>query len=230
MEHEYSIGEVFRALNEAEEKHAPKKIFVRGNIDLLRQGARISVIGSRKPSEDGIKRARKLSKLLVSQGIVVVSGLAEGVDTAAHQAAIEAGGKTIAVLGTPVDDYYPQENKELQMLIERDHLVISQFPNGYPTLKGNFPIRNRFMALISDATVIVEAKDGSGTTHQGWEALRLARPLIIPESAILNPLLKWPQQFLKYGAQILTNEPSSFEFIEEQISSVDAPINNEIFT
>ena len=102
--------------------------------------------------------------------MIVVSGLACGIDTAAHTAAIESGGKTIAVLGTPLDDTYPQENQALQSLIMAQHLAVSQFAPGAGTQPKNFPVRNRTMALLTDATVIVEAGEKSGTVHQGWEA------------------------------------------------------------
>jgi DNA processing protein len=146
-----------------------------------------------------------------------VSGLARGIDTAAHKAAIEAGGRTIGVIGTPIDVCYPKENQRLQTEIAINHLLISQFAPGTPARKGNFPTRNRLMALLSDATVIVEAQDGSGTTHQGWEALRLARPLWILQSAANNPDLKWPQEFLRYGAQVLSDD--SFDDLEDSLPS-----------
>jgi len=198
--------EAFRPLNDAEEKSAPKELYISGDLDLLRNGVRVSIIGSRDASPDGIKRARKLTKFLVERHISIVSGLAKGIDTAAHTAAIELGGKTIGVIGTPLSGSYPAENRNLQQLIAREQLLISQFPEGAASGKHNFPIRDRLMALIADATVIIEAKDGSGTTHQGWEALRLARPLWITESAVKTANLKWPQEFLRYGARILSDE------------------------
>ncbi|MFP3594734.1 DNA-processing protein DprA, partial [Chryseobacterium sp. SIMBA_038] len=126
-------------------------------------------VGSRKVSDLGVRRARKISKFLVENNITVVSGLAEGVDATAHKTAIELGGHTIAVIGTPLDKYFPAANKNLQGIIAKDHLLISQFPVGYPTTNKDFPIRNRTMALISDATIIIEANEKSGTRHQGWE-------------------------------------------------------------
>ena len=107
--------------------------------------------------------------------------------------AIEAKGWTVAVIGTPLSKSYPRENADLQALIQREHLCISQFPEGYPTTPGNFPIRNRTMALISDAMVI-EAGETSGTINQGWEALRLGRGVFLSKSLSENKSLTWPRE------------------------------------
>lgn len=196
----------FDNLNLFERKHAPKELFVTGNVSLLTTGKRVSVVGSRKASSAGLNRARSLTRKLVEQGIIVVSGLAEGIDTMAHQTAIEEGGKTIAVLGTPLNKPYPAKNKELLEVIKRDHLAISQFPEGYPFDRTSFPRRNRTMALISDATVIVEASENSGTRHQGWEALRLGRKVFILASVFDTPGIIWPHEMLDYGAEVLSSD------------------------
>ena len=120
--------------------------------------------------------------------------------------------KTIAVLGTPLDHFYPKENEELQRRIMAEHLAISQFPNGSTVQKANFPMRNRTMALISHATVIVEAGEGSGTIHQGWEALRLGRPLFLLESLMKRTDLEWPRKMTSYGAQALTHTTAEVLF------------------
>lgn len=148
-----------------------------------------------------------MANALVDASIVVVSGLAEGIDTAAHRAAIRRGGRTIAVLGTPLDRTYPASNAELQAEIGREHLLVSQFPNGAQIQRASFVMRNRTMALISDASVIVEAGEGSGTLSQGWEALRLGRPLFIMKSVVENAELQWPGEMLDYGARVLS-EPA----------------------
>jgi DNA processing protein len=201
--------------NEAEQKHAPKELFLAGDRDLLRAGPTVSIVGSREASREGLARADKLARLLVQRGIIVVSGLAEGIDTAAHAAAIANGGRTIAVLGTPLDECYPAKNRALQQQIMRDHLAVSQFPSGTRVGKHTFPIRNRTMALLSDATVIIEAKDGSGTLHQGWEAIRLERPLFLAKSLVDDETLEFPREWLHYGAEILTDE--TFESLIRQL-------------
>lgn len=203
---EFRPAEVLGELNAVEVKHAPSTLYMEGDSSLLSDGLRVSVVGSRKPSEAGVRRARVFCKALVGHDITIVSGLAEGIDSIAHETAIGAGGKTIAVLGTPLDVCYPAKNRPLLEQIKREHLAISQFPPGYPSQPKNFPMRNRTMALISDATVIVEAGEKSGTRHQGWEALRLGRLVFIMESVAKDPALNWPKEMIGYGAQVLSRD------------------------
>lgn len=207
--------ELLGPLNAVERKHVPAKLYIAGNAAILRNGGRVSIVGARKSSDEGLARARRLAGLLAERGVVVVSGLAEGVDTAAHRSAIDRGGSTIAVIGTPLDRSYPKQNTELQAEIAARHLLISQFPSGYPTKPANFPMRNRTMALVSDASVIIEASETSGSLSQGWEALRLGRPLFITKGMASDTKLKWPQKMLDYGAQILSDET-----IEEFLGSL----------
>lgn len=190
-------------LNAVERKHAPEWLYLAGDRELLRIRPRVSIVGTREASRGGLNRASRLARELVARGVVVVSGLARGIDTAAHLAAIEAGGRTIAVLGTPLDQTYPRENAELQRLIAEKHLAVSQFSSGNHTARANFPRRNRTMALLTDVTVIVEASEGSGSLSQGWEALRLGRRLFIMRAVAENRALSWPGEMKKYGAEIL---------------------------
>ena len=198
--------EALGPLNPIERKNAPDTLYTEGDIKLLREGSRVAVVGSRKATEDGIKRARIVTRALVEQGITVVSGLAEGIDTVAHRTAIDAGGRTIAVLGTPLSQAYPAKNSALLDEIKRQHLAISQFPEGYPGKSENFPRRNRTMALICDATIVIEAGEKSGTRHQGWEAIRLGRHVYLLENVAGDPNLSWPKQLLAYGAQVLRRD------------------------
>ncbi len=199
----FTPEELLGPLNEVESKNAPKQLFVAGDTRILERGARVSIVGSRKASANGVNRAGRLAKLLVARDIVVVSGLAEGIDAAAHLGAMDSGGRTIGVIGTPLDVAYPKKHADLQNRIATKHLLISQFPIGIPTSPKCFPQRNRTMALISDATVIIEASDASGSLHQGWEALRLGRLLLIAKSVVDDRLLLWPKEMLEYGAQVL---------------------------
>lgn len=192
-------------LNEQEQKFAPRELFVAGDADLLRAGPCVAIVGSRKATRAGRERARKLAALLAQHEVIVVSGLAAGIDTAAHETAIERGGRTIAVLGTPLDECFPAENATLQARIMSDHLAVSQFAPGTPVGKHTFPMRNRTMALIADATVIIEATDRSGTINQGWEALRLGRPLWIAASMFGRSDVTFPEKLGFYGAEALTD-------------------------
>lgn len=193
-------------LSEKEKKHAPVELFFEGDFNLLTSGRKVSVVGSRKASHEGHRRAEFITKKLIEHEITVVSGLAKGIDTTAHETAIDIGGKTIAVLGTPLDQCFPASNKALLDHIKQHHLAISQFSSGHRVYPSNFPQRNKTMALISDATIIVEASEKSGTRHQGWEALRLGRMVLIMRNVYESPGLTWPKQMLEYGAQVLDKE------------------------
>jgi DNA processing protein len=220
-----TIEDLLGPLNEVEKKNAPRQVFIAGDRAILYAGPRVSIVGSRKASPRGLAIAARLSQFLASQGAVVVSGLAEGIDTAAHTAAIAAGGRTVGVLGTSLEECFPTKNRDLQHLIMREHLAVSQFAPGVPSRPGNFPMRNRTMALVSDATVIVEAGEKSGSLHQGWEALRLGRPLFIMDSAPASPELKWPEEFMAYGALPLPSDDFGLlsEFLPER-SGADASV------
>jgi DNA processing protein len=209
------LDDLLGPLNEVEHTNAPEWLYLAGDRNLLQVVPRVSIIGAREASSDGLRRATKRARELVARGVVVVSGLAKGIDTAAHRSAIEAGGKTVAVIGTPLDQSYPRENAELQRLIMEKHLAVSQFPSGHPSGRTNFPRRNRTMALLTDATVIVEAGDGSGSLSQGWEAIRLGRRLFIMRSAVENKNLEWAAEMLKYGAEVLTKTDELLEAIPE---------------
>jgi len=189
------------------------KLWLAGDVSLIRRPC-VAVVGARKVSREGAARARRLARELVQAGIVVVSGLAKGVDTKALTAAMEAGGKTIAVIGTPVEKAYPAENKRLQEKIYSEHLLISQFVPGKPVYQSNFPERNKLMAAISDATVIVEASDTSGSLHQAAECVRLGRWLFIAKSLMDNSSLRWPKDFASYpNTRILTQTSEIIELV-----------------
>jgi DNA processing protein len=192
-------------LNDVEHKNAPDTLHVAGRIEVFDSGRRVSVVGTRKPTPEGIACAKALVQALTSRRMVVVSGLAAGIDTVAHMAALQ-GGCTLAVLGTPLAAFYPLENRALQERLAREQLLMSQFAPGTPWRRSNFPRRNRTMALLTDATVIVEAGESSGTLRQGWEALRLGRPLFLMEALTKDPRLRWPEEMIRYGAQVLSRD------------------------
>ena len=200
-----SVEDLIGPLNEIERKHAPRQLWVVGDPSIFAHGRIASVVGSRHPSPAGVRRTRRLVSELVKRDIAVLSGLALGVDTVAHTTAIQHRGRTIAVLGTPLGEVTPRSNARLQDLIIREHVAVSQFAPGSIVHKWNFAGRNRTMALLSPATVIVEAGEGSGTQHQGWEALRLGRPLYFLESAVGSGDIQWINEQIEYGAEILTD-------------------------
>jgi DNA processing protein len=171
-------------------------IFYAGNLALLKSKC-VSVIGARGVSDLGAARARKVAKGLAEAGVIVTSGLAKGVDVQSHQAVLHNSGNTIAVIGTPLTKCYPIEHAKIQEEIYEHHLLISQFKDGTRTFPSDFPKRNRLMAALTDASVIVEASDSSGTLHQAAECVRLGRWLFIMRSVVENRDLAWPRKFLK---------------------------------
>jgi DNA processing protein len=170
------------------------RLWCAGDVSLVQRQA-VAIVGTRNVSPEGAARARCLGRELADAGIVVVSGLARGVDTEALTAAIDAGGKVIAVIGTPLDKAYPSENKRLQETIYRHHLLISPFETGRRVFQSNFPERNRLMATIADATAIIEASEGSGTLHQAAECVRIHRWLFIARSLMDDPTVHWLDRY-----------------------------------
>lgn len=185
--------------------HPIELLYYKGWWDLVYTSS-VAVVGSRKVSEDGKRRTRKLVHHLVNDGYTIVSGLAEGVDTIAHKSAIEFGGKTIAVIGTPLSHSYPKENSDLQNFIADNYLLISQVPfqhyieHDYRSNRGFFPARNVTMSALTLATIIVEASDTSGTLIQARAALNQGRKLFILESCFHNKSITWPARYEEQGA------------------------------
>ena len=182
----------------------PLMLFSRGVIEYANSPC-VSVVGSRVASEEGRRRAQKLAILLAQSGYTVVSGLALGIDTAAQTATVKVGGRTIGVIGTPIDQCYPKENASLQEKIATGHLLISQFPLAQPVQKYNFPQRNYVMCGLSSATVIVEAGETSGALYQARYCLQEGRKLFVMKSLLENKALTWPKTYVKRGAIVLEN-------------------------
>jgi DNA processing protein len=194
-------------LNSLELKHSPDKLFIAGPLTIPLAHPRVAIIGTRSPSAEGLRVASELAAELSRRGVTVVSGLARGIDTAAHNSSIAAGGRTLAVLGTPLCQTYPPENRGLQLEIMTRHLAVTQFAESTSTRPGNFVRRNRTMALIADASVIVESGEGGGSLNQGWETLRLGRPLFIHVKEFEKKDLEWPGKMARFGA-IRFRDPS----------------------
>jgi DNA processing protein len=215
-----SAEELLGPLAPSEKKYAPPRLYVSGKLRLPLRHPRVAIVGTRNPSTLGLEAAHGIAAELASRGVTVVSGLARGVDTTAHLAALEADGTTIAVIGTPLSRTYPSENAELQHRIGRDYLLVSQFSEQSTVLPRNFVLRNRTMALIADASVIIESGEGGGSLNQGWETLRLGRPLFIHDREFAKAELEWPSKMARYGA-IRFREPS--DILDQLPSSIPSP-------
>ncbi|WP_337032510.1 DNA-processing protein DprA [Paenibacillus illinoisensis] len=213
-DHVVKIGQDFYPKLLERTEQAPPFLFMRGNLNLVNYQA-VAVVGTREPSEDGRKKAMKLASVLGHNRIVVASGLAKGIDRAAHEGALANNNPTIAVIGTPLTKYYPRENSSLQKQISEEGLIISQFPPSSSVQRWNFPLRNSVMSGISLATVIIEAGETSGALIQADYALKQNRLVFIPQSALSNEKLKWPHKYIKKeGAE-------SFAKIEDLIRKLE---------
>ncbi len=181
-------------------------LYYQGWWDLLDTRS-IAVVGTRTPSEEGIRRAKRIVRNLVENDFTIISGLAKGIDKIAHETALRLKARSIGVIGTPLGKFYPAENKTLQEELAAEHLLISQVPvqkfdsHNNPVHNRNFfPERNKTMSALSEATIIIEAGNTSGTLIQAREALKQNRKLFILESCFQNPNLNWPHKFEKLGA------------------------------
>ena len=180
-------------------------LYYSGHLDYLSTPS-VAIVGTRKPSAAGLQQAEKVTRFMAAHRFTIVSGLAAGIDTMVHRTAMAAGGRTIAVIGTPLDQAYPAENAGLQKEIAREHLLITQVPfirYREQSIKGNrqfFPERNKTMSALSEATIIVEAGQTSGTMIQARAALYQKRKLFILESCFHNKDITWPAAYEQQGA------------------------------
>ncbi|MBY5734055.1 DNA-processing protein DprA [Rhizobium leguminosarum] len=186
-------------------RHPVELLYYQGEWELTETRS-VAVVGSREASDEGKRRAARIARELVDRGFTVVSGLAKGIDISAHKAAIERGGKTIAVIGTPLGQFYPKENAETQKQIAREYLLISQVPvlrygrQAVPQNRLFFPERNVTMSALTEGTIIVEAGETSGTLTQARAALYQGRKLFILESCFQRTDITWPAKFEAEGA------------------------------
>ena len=185
--------------------HPIEFLYFQGWWDLV-ESRSVAVVGTRTPSPGGLARTRRRVRELVKHDFTVVSGLAAGIDRMAHETAIALGGRTIAVVGTPLCYTYPKENADLQNLIGEKYLTISHIPviryeaQDYRRNRLFFPQRNITMSALTEATIIVEAGERSGTLIQARAALAQGRKLFILDNCFRNPRLNWPSQYAEKGA------------------------------
>jgi len=172
----------------------PPALFLRGTLYPDDERS-VAVVGTRKATPRGLDQARAIAHGAAEAGYVVVSGLAAGIDTAAHTAALERGGRTIAVVGTGLREYFPTSNKPLQDRIAREHAVLSQFWPGQGPRKWTFPQRNAVMSGFARATVVVEASKTSGARMQARLALEHGRPVFLLRSLLEH---EWARKYREH--------------------------------
>jgi DNA processing protein len=180
---------------------APPVLWYRGSLDCLMQPM-VAIVGSRAASSVAIETARRLATDLASRGITVVSGLARGVDSAAHRGALESG-RTVAVLGSGVDYIYPSEHSELAATIALNGLVASEYPPGTLPLQFHFPMRNRLISGLSRAVVVIEASDKSGSLITASCAAEQGRDVMAVPGNVLSGRNKGGHALIRDGAKIV---------------------------
>ena len=187
----------------AEIPSAPGVLYYRGQVATIQQSGdlTIGIVGTRHPSKYGIDWARKISTCLAKNGFTIVSGMALGVDTEAHSACLEAGGKTVAVVGTGVDVVYPPSNHQLAADIQQQGLIVSEYPAGTQPNRPHFPARNRIIAGLSRVTIVIEAPVKSGALITAYQANDFNRDVYILPGAIDNPNALGCLGLLSRGAQ-----------------------------
>ncbi|BAS27490.1 DNA-processing protein DprA [Limnochorda pilosa] len=192
-------------------KDAPPLLFMRGSWQPMDEGA-VSIVGTRRCTPYGESVAAELGAALARAGVTVVSGLARGVDAAAHRAALEAGGRTVAVMATGPDRIYPPEHRKLARAIEAQGALITEFPPGTHPEPYYFPHRNRIIAALSWATVVVEAGERSGALITADLALTMGRTVFAVPGPIHRPQSRGCHRLIREGATLLG---SAADLIEE---------------
>ena len=194
-------------------QHPPKKLYCIGNLDLLNSNT-IAIIGSRNCSIYGEKVAKDFSEKLSFNNITVISGLAKGIDTFAHIGTLKNNAKTIAVLGSGLDNIYPNENIGLyKSIILKGGLIISEYELGTKPLKQNFPARNRIISGLADAVLVIEAKQKSGTKITVDFALEQGKDVFVIPGNIYSKNSEGTNELIKQGAIPVTNYEEILEML-----------------
>jgi DNA processing protein len=192
----------------------PPMVFVAGAL-AARDARAVAVVGARKATRTGTEQAGAIAEHLVERGYTVVSGLAAGIDTAAHTAALGRGGRTIAVIGTGLARCYPPQNRALQRRIARECAVVSQFWPDSPPSRRSFPMRNAVMSGIALATVVVEASETSGARMQARLALAQGRPVFL--LAQLLEQQAWARDYVRRPGTHAVREPGEITAVLERL-------------
>lgn len=190
----------------------PPVLWVRGGFppEACAQPA-VAIVGSRAASAYAIEVAAHLGSTLAARGVIVVSGLARGVDSAAHRGALESGGRTIAVLGCGADRVYPAEHRSLAAEVARDGAIVSELPPGTPPLPHHFPLRNRIISGLSRAVVVVEASEKSGSLITASCALEQGRDVMAVPGSVLSGRNRGSHSLLRDGAKIVESPDDILE-------------------
>lgn len=191
----------------------PWVLFYKGDISLLKRQRSLAVVGTRHPSREALPIMKEILLPLIRKGWCIVSGLAYGIDTIAHQLAVEANGSTIAVLGSGLHAIYPQGNRQLASRMLERHLIISEFLPYQRAQKWQFPLRNRIISGLTRGTLVVEAKEKSGSLITADQALEQGREVFAIPGSIINPNSKGTNHLIQQGAKlVLSSDDIENEF------------------
>lgn len=182
-------------------EHPPEELWLSGRTELLQRGPRAAIVGTRSPTPYGELQAARIATFLASQGVVVVSGLARGIDEFAHRAVLDAGGATLAVLGSGVDRPWPQG--ELARRMQSEGCLLSEFPPGQTPRRQHFPWRNRLIAGLARAVVVVEAAHASGSLITAHWAADQGRSVFAVPGRVDHPMARGCHRLLREGAELL---------------------------
>jgi DNA processing protein len=195
----------------------PAVLWIRGNAELLARPG-VAVVGTRQPSPYGSGMAEMLSRDLANRRLTILSGMARGVDTAAHKGALDAGGKTVAVWGTGIDVIYPKENKKLaERIVESGGTIVSEYPMGTFPAPQNFPIRNRILSGMSVGVLVIEAAEYSGTRITARCAMEQNRDVYAVPGNVTNKNAWGPNTLIKQGAKLTATWEDVWEDLPSQI-------------
>lgn len=206
---------------------APIALFADGDASLLAMPA-LAIVGSRNPTAQGAENATQFARYLAGHGLAIVSGLATGIDAAAHQGALAADGATVAVLGTGIDDYYPPSNRALQQRIARGGVVVSEYMPGRPPVAGQFPARNRIISGLSLGTLVVEATRRSGSLITARLAGEQGRSVFAIPGSIHNPLARGCHQLIRQGALLVESADDIFSEIGPRLGAALRADNGDL--
>jgi DNA processing protein len=182
----------------------PALLWLRGQLEVLSAPA-IAIVGSRAATPYGLSMAARLAADLARAGLVIVSGLARGVDSAAHAATVTAQGRTIGVLGCGIDRVYPSEHRDLAIEMEQHGAIVSEFPPGVPPLQHHFPLRNRIISGLSAAVIVVEAPEKSGALITASAALEQGRDVLVVPGPVTGGRNRGGHQLIRDGAKVIEN-------------------------
>jgi len=211
----------------ADLEDAPPVLYLKGNISLLNHTPAVVIVGARNASINSRKITSRIAFDLTNHNVLIISGMARGIDSAAHKGAMYAlnqQGPTIAVLGTGIDKVYPKENEDLYQQIAMQGLLVSEFPFGTSPQTGNFPRRNRIVAALADGVLVTEATEKSGSLITAKQAISLGKPIFAVPGSPSEPRASGSNMLLRHGAALIENAEDILKALKNKKSIPISPL------